>query len=82
MDFKYLNKIESPDDVKKLNTDELEILASEVREKLIETVSKNGGHLSSNLGVVELTIAMHKSFDSPKDSFIWDVGHQDRKSVV
>ena len=76
MDFKYLNKIESPDDVKKLNTDELEILASEVREKLIGTVSKNGGHLSSNLGVVELTIAMHKSFDSPKDSFIWDVGHQ------
>lgn len=76
MDYKYLSKIESPDDVKKLNMSELVSLASEVRSELIDTVSKNGGHLSSNLGVVELTIAMHKSFSTPKDSFIWDVGHQ------
>lgn len=72
----YLNKIKSPADLKGLNNSQLETLAGEVREKLVDTVSKNGGHLASNLGVVELTIAMHKSFDSPKDSFVWDVGHQ------
>lgn len=76
MEIKYLDKIKSPADVKKIPTQELDRLADEVRSVLIETVSNNGGHLSSNLGVVELTIAMHKVFDSPKDQFVFDVGHQ------
>ena len=74
--FKFLGKLKLPDDLKKLNINELEILATEIRTKMIETVSQNGGHLSSNLGVVELSIAMHKMFNSPKDKFVWDVGHQ------
>lgn len=74
--MKYLDKINSPVDVKKLNKDELPELAKECREVLIDTVSQNGGHLASNLGVVELTIALHRVFDSPKDKIIWDVGHQ------
>ena len=74
--FQFLGKINLPDDLKKLNIDELETLATEIRTKMIETVSKNGGHLSSNLGVVELSIAMHKMFNSPNDKFVWDVGHQ------
>lgn len=76
MEINYLDKIKSPADVKKIPTPELDLLADEVRSVLIETVSNNGGHLSSNLGVVELTIAMHKVFDSPKDQFVFDVGHQ------
>ena len=72
----YLDKIESPADIKNLSEKELEALAQEIREVLIDTVSKNGGHLASNLGVVELSIALHRVFDSPKDSIIWDVGHQ------
>ena len=75
-DFKYLSSIKSPDDVKKLDENELNELAAEIRQKLIQTVSKNGGHLASNLGVVELTLAIHKVFDSPKDKIVWDVGHQ------
>lgn len=75
-EFKFLNNINSPEDLKKLNTNELEILASEIRSFMVESVSKTGGHLSSNLGVVELSIAMHKCFNSPKDKFVWDVGHQ------
>lgn len=74
--FKFLGKLNLPDDLKKLNINELEELACEIRSKMIETVSKNGGHLSSNLGVVELSIAMHKMFNSPEDKFVWDVGHQ------
>ena len=74
--FEFLGKINLPDDLKKLNIDELETLATEIRSKMINTVSKNGGHLSSNLGVVELSIAMHKVFNSPEDKFVWDVGHQ------
>ncbi len=76
MDYKILSKIKCPDDVKKLNYDNIHILADEIRHKLIETVSENGGHLAPNLGVVELTIAMHKVFNSPRDSFVFDVGHQ------
>lgn len=72
----YLDKIHSPTDVKKMPADDLPILAGEVREQLIDTVSHNGGHLASNLGVVELTIALHRVFDSPDDQFVWDVGHQ------
>jgi 1-deoxy-D-xylulose-5-phosphate synthase len=75
-DLKYLNNINSPEDLKKLNEDELEPLAQEIREVLIDTVSHTGGHLASNLGVVELTIAIHRMFNSPKDRIVWDVGHQ------
>lgn len=71
-----LDSIESPGDVKKLKEPELRILAKEIRKKILETVTTNGGHLASNLGVVELTIALHRVFDSPKDAIIWDVGHQ------
>ncbi len=73
---KYLDSITSPDDLKYLSNSALESLADEVREFLINSISKTGGHLASNLGVVELTIALHKVFDSPKDKIIWDVGHQ------
>lgn len=74
--MKYLDKISSPYDVKKIDESELDDLAQEVREVLIDTVSQNGGHLASNLGVVELTISLHRVFDSPRDKIIWDVGHQ------
>ena len=71
-----LHDISSPADIKKLNIDELEDLANQIRDFLIRSISKTGGHLSSNLGIVELTIAMHYVFDSPNDKFIFDVGHQ------
>ena len=71
-----LEKINSPEDVKKLNTGEKKQLAEEIRKYIIEIVSENGGHLASNLGVVELTIALHSIFDLPKDKIVWDVGHQ------
>ncbi len=71
-----LEKITQPEDVKKLTAEELSILASEIRQMIIEVVAKNGGHLSSNLGVVELTIALHRLLNFEKDSLIWDVGHQ------
>ena len=76
MEYQILNKISSPEDVKKLNNAQLQSLCKEVRECIIETVSKNGGHLASNLGAVELTIALHRTFNSPKDAIIFDVGHQ------
>lgn len=71
-----LEKINSPLDVKKLNRDELPILACDIREKIIETINTNGGHLASNLGIVETTIALCKVFDFPKDKLLFDVGHQ------
>ncbi len=71
-----LSTIHSPCDVQALNAAELEALAAEIRQLLIETVSQTGGHLASNLGVVELTLALHCCFDSPNDKIIWDVGHQ------
>lgn len=71
-----LNGINDIKDIKKLKINELEKLSDEIREFLINTVSKTGGHLASNLGVVELTIALHYVFDSPEDKLIWDVGHQ------
>ena len=76
MEKKLLNEIHSPDDVKKLSRPELDQLAAEIRDTLVETTATNGGHLASNLGVVELTIALERVFDSPKDSIVWDVGHQ------
>jgi 1-deoxy-D-xylulose-5-phosphate synthase len=71
-----LNQILSPKDLKNLSLTDLNILANEVRERIINVMSVNGGHLASNLGCVELTIAMHKVFNSPDDKFIWDVSHQ------
>lgn len=76
MNYRFLSKINNPEDVKKLSVEELSSLCEEIRYKLIETVSKNGGHLASNLGAVELTVAMHKVFNSPKDRIVFDVGHQ------
>ena len=71
-----LSKIHSPEDLKKLSHKDLTQLAKEIRKTIIDVVGKNGGHLASNLGVVELTIALHRVFDSPKDAIIWDVSHQ------
>ena len=72
----FLDMVDSPDHVKKLTLDQLSQLAGEIREELIQTLSKNGGHLGPNLGVVELTIALHRCFQTPRDKFIWDVSHQ------
>ncbi|GAB6094126.1 1-deoxy-D-xylulose-5-phosphate synthase [Desulfatiferula olefinivorans] len=72
----YLEHIDSPSDLKKLSRVELADLAAEIRDVIVTTVSKNGGHLASSMGVVELTIALHYVFDVPKDKLIWDVGHQ------
>ncbi|MDR5658184.1 1-deoxy-D-xylulose-5-phosphate synthase [Serpentinicella sp. ANB-PHB4] len=74
--MKLLDKIKSPEDLKKLNSRDVNTLSNEIREFLIDNVSKTGGHLASNLGVVELTLALHSSFNSPTDKIIWDVGHQ------
>ena len=71
-----LEKINSPEDVKKLNYQEKKELAEEIRKYILEIVSENGGHLASNLGVVELTLALHSVFNVPKDKIVWDVGHQ------
>ena len=71
-----LEKINSQQDLKKLTLEEKVLLAQEIREYILDIVSKNGGHLASNLGVVELTIALHSVFDVPKDKIVWDVGHQ------
>ena len=76
MEYKFLDKIQNPRDIKQFNNNEISELCNEIRDVLINTVSKNGGHLASNLGIVELTIALHRVFDSPKDSIIFDVGHQ------
>jgi 1-deoxy-D-xylulose-5-phosphate synthase len=71
-----IEKIKSPQDLKSFTIEELNTLAEELRSLIVERVSKNGGHLASNLGVVEITIALHHVFNSPRDKFIWDVGHQ------
>lgn len=71
-----LEKINSPENLKKLNIEEKSKLAEEIRKYILEVVSKNGGHLASNLGIVELTIALHSVFNMPKDKIVWDVGHQ------
>ena len=75
-DYKYLKNINFPSDIKKLSTSELQKLADEVREELINVVSETGGHLGAGLGVVELTVALHYIFDTPNDKLVWDVGHQ------
>lgn len=71
-----LEQIHSPEDIRKMTPAELEELCASLRKTLVQTVSKTGGHLSSNLGVVELTVALHKMFDTPRDRIVWDVGHQ------
>lgn len=76
MEDTILSSIRGPGDVKQLSSEQMQTLAEDVRRTLIETVSKNGGHLASNLGAVELTIALHRVFDSPRDRIVFDVGHQ------
>ena len=74
--IRLLDRIDSPADLKGLSLDELETLAGEIREQIISTVSKTGGHLAPSLGAVELAIALHYVFDTPRDKIVWDVGHQ------
>ncbi|MBP1927230.1 1-deoxy-D-xylulose-5-phosphate synthase [Sedimentibacter acidaminivorans] len=73
---KYLDNINSPEDIKKLSNDKLNALCLELRDFLVDNVSKTGGHIASNLGVVELTVALHYAFNCPMDKIVWDVGHQ------
>ena len=75
-EYDLINKINCPCDVKKLNNEQVSCLIGEIRDFLIDNVTRNGGHLASNLGVVELTVALHRVFDTPKDHIVWDVGHQ------
>ena len=74
--YDYLDKVNSPEDIKKMSINEMDILAKDIRKFLVRSISKTGGHLASNLGVVEITLALHKVFNSPTDKIIWDVGHQ------
>jgi 1-deoxy-D-xylulose-5-phosphate synthase len=76
MEYKYLYSINSPEDIRKLSIRELKLLAQEIREFLIDTISQIGGHLGASLGAVELTLALHYVFDTPNDKLLWDVGHQ------
>ena len=76
MEYKYINHIDSPADLKKLKVEELEAVCAELRQFIIEVLSKNPGHLGSSLGTVELTVALHYVFDTPNDKLVWDVGHQ------
>ena len=76
MAFILLEQIREVNDIKKIEREKLPELAQEIREFLIEKISENGGHLASNMGVVELTMALHLALDLPKDKLIWDVGHQ------
>ena len=71
-----LDQIKDVNDIKKLNEEELEALRAEIRQFLVESIARTGGHLASNLGVVELTMALHLSFDPTVDKIVWDVGHQ------
>ncbi len=75
-EYKYLNSVNTPEDLKKLNLTELKELVQEIREFLVDTISKIGGHLGASLGVAELTVALHYVFNTPDDKLIWDVGHQ------
>lgn len=76
MQYKILNQIQSPDDIKALNDQQIEQLLPEIRDFLIQHVTQTGGHLASNLGVVELSVALHRVFSTPHDRIFWDVGHQ------
>ena len=74
--YNFLDNVNFPSDIKKFSNSDLKILSNEIREKMIEAVSKTGGHLGAGLGVVEISVALHYVFDTPKDKIIWDVGHQ------
>ncbi|MBF0170938.1 MAG: 1-deoxy-D-xylulose-5-phosphate synthase, partial [Nitrospinae bacterium] len=74
--YEILPRIQGPEGVKGLAAEELPALAEELRRRIIEVVSRNGGHLASSLGVVDLTIALHRVFSTPTDRIVWDVGHQ------
>ena len=76
MEYSFLNKINFPSDLRKINKKNLKKVSEELRHKTITTVSKTGGHLGAGLGVVELTVALHYVFNTPRDKLIWDVGHQ------
>ena len=76
MKSSILDTICSPQDVKELPFEQLDVLCTQIRERLIQTTAKTGGHLASNLGTVELTVALHRVFDCPDDQIVWDVGHQ------
>ena len=75
-DYKFLNNINFPSDLRKVSEKNLQEVANEVREEMISAVSETGGHLGAGLGVVELSVALHYVFDTPNDKLIWDVGHQ------
>ena len=76
MDYQYINRIDPPADLKKLKVEELPAVCAELRQFIIDALSKNPGHLGSSLGTIELTVALHYVFDTPKDKLVWDVGHQ------
>ena len=76
MEYTLLDKINFPSDLRNIDKKDLKKVAEELRQKTIETVSKTGGHLGAGLGVVELTVALHYVFNTPRDKLIWDVGHQ------
>src|SRR5262245_36132235 len=74
--YPILDRVSEPADLRRLSRDELRTLAHEMRERLIDVCSRTGGHIGAGLGVVELTIALHAVFDTPRDQLVWDVGHQ------
>ncbi|MFM8316732.1 MAG: 1-deoxy-D-xylulose-5-phosphate synthase N-terminal domain-containing protein, partial [Deltaproteobacteria bacterium] len=74
--MKLLEKIDSPEDLRKLKASSLKQVAQEVRELILQVISEKGGHFASNLGTVELAVALHYVFETPKDKIVWDVGHQ------
>src|SRR5438046_9876037 len=76
MEYQYLSRIDSPADLKKVPRAALPTVAEELRDYLVTVISTTGGHLASSLGAVELTLALHYTFDAPKDKIVWDVGHQ------
>lgn len=76
MEYKYLGQVNSPDDLKKMTMEQTEALASEIRDFMVQSVSKTGGHLASSLGAVDLTLALYRVFNLPHDKVVWDVGHQ------
>ena len=76
LDNQYLHKVNSPDDLKQLSQEELVAYCREVRDMIVDELSRNPGHLASSLGTVELTTALHYVFSAPQDKIVWDVGHQ------
>src|ERR1043166_1380968 len=76
MPYRLLDRIHTPADLRALPREQLHALATEIRERLVDVCSRTGGHIGAGLGVVELTIALHYAFDTPRDQLVWDVGHQ------